>query len=268
MSVAAEKIERCSAQMLLRYPWWASLYLNLVRIETESVPTMAVDGTHLFYNPTFTVGLTDLECIGVLMHETAHCAFLHCYRKKWREHERWNVASDKAVNAVLAAANIVLPARCVPPGALGSLAEELYEGITPEEIALYTQGCAGGGILRRRRRGRSQAHVRKRLAGCHRRISFADARLCRAGSRRGNGRNQRLERGVGEVHSHHAQVRHAHLDEIIAAYCGLAGMESKDRDQDRDLHRHLGIHHGRNLERLQWPNAAPSWRSRASQPWS
>lgn len=137
MSVAAEKIERCSAQMLLRYPWWASLYLSLVRLETEAVPTMAVDGTYLFYNPKFTESLTDIECIGVLLHETAHIAFLHCYRRKYREPKRWNIAADKAVNAVLVAANIALPEDCVPPGPLGTLAEELYEEITPEEIALY-----------------------------------------------------------------------------------------------------------------------------------
>ena len=69
MSLASEKIERCSAQMLLSYPWWASLYLHLVRIETEAVDTMAVDGTHLFYNPRFTESLSDKECVGVLMHE-------------------------------------------------------------------------------------------------------------------------------------------------------------------------------------------------------
>jgi predicted metal-dependent peptidase len=91
--------------------WWASLYLNLIRVETDSidVDTMAVDGTHLFFNPKFTESLTDKECIGVLMHETAHCALLHCYRRKYREPLRWNVACDKAVNAILAAANIKLP---------------------------------------------------------------------------------------------------------------------------------------------------------------
>jgi predicted metal-dependent peptidase len=139
MSVASEKIERCSAHMLMAYPWWASLYLHLVRIETNAVPTMAVDGTHLFFNPVFTESLSDKECIGVLMHETAHCAFLHCYRRKYREPERWNVACDKAVNAVLVAANLVLPKGCVPPGPLGALAEELYESITPEEMALYSR---------------------------------------------------------------------------------------------------------------------------------
>lgn len=147
MSVASDKIERCSAQMLLRYPWWASLYLHLVRVETESVDTMAVDGTHLFFNPKFTESLTDKECVGVLMHETAHCAFLHCYRRKYREPERWNVACDKAVNAVLVAANIELPKGCVPPGPLGSLAEELYELITPEEMALYSRDVLEAGSM-------------------------------------------------------------------------------------------------------------------------
>ena len=137
MSAASDKIERCSARMVMAYPWWASLLLNLVRIETDSVPTMAVDGTRLFFNPEFTVSLTDKECIGVLMHETAHCAFLHCYRRKYREPRRWNIACDKAVNAVLLAANITLPKSGVPPGPLGSLAEELYEAITLEEMAIY-----------------------------------------------------------------------------------------------------------------------------------
>jgi predicted metal-dependent peptidase len=147
VSLAADKIERCSAQMLLQYPWWASLYLHLVRLETEAVDTMAVDGTHLFYNPKFTESLTDTEVIGVLLHETAHCAFLHCDRRKYREPERWNVACDKAVNAVLVAANVTLPKGCVPPGPLGTLAEELYESITPEEMALYCRDVLDAGSM-------------------------------------------------------------------------------------------------------------------------
>lgn len=147
MSAAADKIERCSAQMLLKYPWWASLFLNLTRVETTAVSTMAVDGTHLFFNSTFTESLADKECVGVLMHETAHCAFLHCYRRKYREPTRWNVACDKAVNAMLVAANITLPDNCVPPGPLGMLAEELYEQITPQEMALYNRDVLEAGSV-------------------------------------------------------------------------------------------------------------------------
>ena len=139
-SVAAiEKIERCAAQMVLKFPWWASLYLNLVRVETHSEETMAVDGTHLFYNPDFTISLTDKECVGVLLHETAHIALLHVYRRKYREPRRWNIACDKAVNALLVACNIALPKDCVPPGPLSATAEELYEAITAAEMELYNR---------------------------------------------------------------------------------------------------------------------------------
>lgn len=137
MTPAAQKIERCSAQMLLRFPWWASLYLNLIRVETDSVNTMAVDGTHLFFNAEFTMSLTDKHCLGVLMHEVAHVALLHVFRRKHREPKRWNIACDKADNALLEAAGIELPADCVPPATLGELAEELYEKITDEEMKMY-----------------------------------------------------------------------------------------------------------------------------------
>ena len=134
---AADKIERCGSRMLMMYPWWASLYLNLIRVETDQVPTMAVDGTHLFFNPEFTMSLSDKECLGVLMHETAHIALVHVSRKKHREHRRWNIACDKAVNAILEQSNIELPKDCVPAGPLGELAEELYEKVTPGELEKY-----------------------------------------------------------------------------------------------------------------------------------
>lgn len=65
-----------------------------------------------FWSSVAQSSLTDKECVGVLMHETAHCAFLHCYRRKYREPKRWNIACDKAVNAVLVAANSKKPLPC------------------------------------------------------------------------------------------------------------------------------------------------------------
>lgn len=167
MTPAAEKIERCSARMLLTSPWWASLFLNLVRIETDSEPTMAVDGTHLLFNPEFTVALTDKECMGVLMHEVAHCALLHVYRRKWREPKRWNIAADKAVNAILIAANITLPKGCVPPGPLGSLAEELYEQITPEEMLLYCPDLLEPGTYKDGAKPMGEKEWRDAIAASH-----------------------------------------------------------------------------------------------------
>ena len=63
---------------------------------------------------------------------------LHVYRRKHRE-PRSGHRLRKAVNALLVAGNITLPANGVPPGPLGSLAEELYDQITPEEMALKSR---------------------------------------------------------------------------------------------------------------------------------
>ncbi len=129
MSEASEKVERCAAKMLLGYPWWASLFLLLRRVETDGVPTMGVDGTHLFFNPKFTLSLSEAECLGVLLHECAHVALLHPFRRRYRDPLLWNVAADAAANALLAADNITLPHGCIPPASLDLTAEEIYDSL-------------------------------------------------------------------------------------------------------------------------------------------
>jgi predicted metal-dependent peptidase len=129
MPLALEKIERAGVKMLLAYPWWASLYLNLQRVESTDIPTMAVDGTHLFYNPSFVEKLTDEECMGVLMHETGHIALLHCYRRAYRDPIIWNIAADEKVNALLVEDRILLPKGCIPPTSLDETVEEAYDRI-------------------------------------------------------------------------------------------------------------------------------------------
>ena len=129
-SKAFEIIERNTAQMLLAYPWWATIYLHLIRVETTDVPTMAVDGTHMFFNPQFTEEIEakygDHAVMAVLMHETAHCALLHPFRRSYRDPLSWNIACDQAVNALLEQEGLMLPPDCIPAGPMDKTAEELY----------------------------------------------------------------------------------------------------------------------------------------------
>ena len=127
MSLASDKIQRASTRMLLSYPWWSTLYLHLRVQESTTVPTMATDGTWLLYNPQFTEALPDNEVLTVLMHETAHCALLHSFRRGHRNPLLWNIACDMAVNALLAADNLFVPKGCVPAGPLGKTAEQMYD---------------------------------------------------------------------------------------------------------------------------------------------
>ena len=108
---------------------------------------MAVDGTHLFYNPEFTEFLTDNECIGVLLHETAHIASCTATVASTATQNDGTSLADKVVNAVLVAANITLPKGGVPPGPLGKTAEELSEEITDAEMELYTRDVIKAGTM-------------------------------------------------------------------------------------------------------------------------
>ena len=126
-AIAQEKVDRATRKLVLGYPWWATLFMQLKQVPTETLPTMAVDGTHLFFNPEFTIGLPDSEVLAVLLHETAHIALLHIYRKQWREHRLWNIACDAEVNALLENDGQRLPAGCVPAAPLGKVAEEIYD---------------------------------------------------------------------------------------------------------------------------------------------
>ena len=131
-----DRINRSIAKMIQGHPWWASLLLNLRRSVTERVPTMATDGSRLLINPNFVDTLTDKEIMGVLMHETAHVALIHPYRRQHREPLRWNIACDAAANALLEADGIELPKGCVPAAPMGMLSEEIYENIHMQKISM------------------------------------------------------------------------------------------------------------------------------------
>lgn len=137
MESCKEKIERCCATLLMAHPWWATLLLHLRRVETDGIPTMGVDGTHLFINPKFALSLTDEECVGVLLHETGHIALLHCFRRAWRDPLLWNIAADECVNALLLADGITPPKNCVPPCPLDETAEERYEKLSSKVKKLF-----------------------------------------------------------------------------------------------------------------------------------
>jgi len=70
-AVQAIKIARTA--LILDHPWYGGLVMRLpLKPESDApcpVPTMATDGTNLFYNADWTLSLSKPELIGVLAHE-------------------------------------------------------------------------------------------------------------------------------------------------------------------------------------------------------
>jgi predicted metal-dependent peptidase len=126
---AQENIERAITRIMLQYPWWASLLLNLERIQDDTIPTMCTDGMSLHWSSAFVESLSQRELVGVLCHEVGHCALMHCTRRGARDQVRWNVAADQAVNALLGADGITLPMGSLPPAPLDQTTEEIYASI-------------------------------------------------------------------------------------------------------------------------------------------
>jgi len=121
---AEEKLIKARIKLQSRNPFFSylSLYVKFIKAKEGelSIKSMGVspDG-QLYYDEDFVKGMTDEETIGVLCHEILHLAFLHMLRKGSREHQKWNIAIDLAVNKILVDNNFQLPKNGLIPDNYG-----------------------------------------------------------------------------------------------------------------------------------------------------
>lgn len=129
-----KRISKARANLLLDFPWFGALSMNLRIEKCDDIQTFDVDGTTMRYNPEFAASLTDRELTGVLAHEVMHCALLHMFRREGRDPEGWNIATDYAINGELVKAGLTLPKGC--------LLDSKFDGLAAEVI--YAQLRKGG----------------------------------------------------------------------------------------------------------------------------
>jgi predicted metal-dependent peptidase len=108
---AKERMGNSKARLLLQQPFYGVLLSMIDFIPETTLPTMATDGFKVWYNPEYTMELTDDEVYGVLLHEISHCIYMHCTNKRRlnRAHKRWNFAIDYAVNLEIKDMGYALP---------------------------------------------------------------------------------------------------------------------------------------------------------------
>lgn len=97
----AAQLTRARTGLVLDQPFYGMLALRLQLVETDKVPTAAVDGKHIFYNPEFVAKQSPEETKTLLGHEVMHCVFEHIGRRGNRESRRWNQAGDFVINDIL-----------------------------------------------------------------------------------------------------------------------------------------------------------------------
>ncbi len=124
-----EKIIKARIALLARYPFFGYLALGLKIQEIEGLnpPTMATDGNHLFYDKNFVNELPPEHLEAILVHEVLHCILGHLWRKAERDHQKWNYATDYAINQIILDEGLKLPTNILfNPKFKGMSAEKIY----------------------------------------------------------------------------------------------------------------------------------------------
>lgn len=136
---AAERMGNSRARLLLQQPFYGVLLSMVDFIPEGAIPTMATDGSKVYYNPEFTMELTDDEVFGVILHEISHCVYLHCTAKRRlnRAHKRWNYACDYAINLEIKDMGYALPQKLLLDQKYREMnAEQIYDQLPEDEKAL------------------------------------------------------------------------------------------------------------------------------------
>lgn len=132
---AYEKLVITRMKMVNEMPFWGLVTMELKPVEDRTKPTMAVNGTVLFYNPAFVHALYDCdpkELIFVIAHETLHCVYNHVgkyNRINGRNITVWNWATDFYINQELIDCNV---GRF--PTVITGLQDDTFKGMHSEEI--------------------------------------------------------------------------------------------------------------------------------------
>jgi predicted metal-dependent peptidase len=95
-----QRIRAARAKMIMSMRFWGALTLAL-DMEVALVGTACTDGRKTWWDPRWTVTLTNAQLRFAWAHEVMHCALQHITRQRARQPGLWNIACDHAINNAL-----------------------------------------------------------------------------------------------------------------------------------------------------------------------
>ena len=122
-----EKIVQARSNLILDEPFFGALALRLELRPDPTCETFWTDGKSLGFNPEYVRGLSLAEVQGVICHEVMHNACGHPWRRGDRDPEKWNEATDYAINPIVMDDGMTLPPDGLfDPGFRGMAGEQIY----------------------------------------------------------------------------------------------------------------------------------------------
>ena len=155
LAAEARRVSALRMQLLDLHPFWGHLLLQAQLIADEGFPALAGTDGHrrIWYNPLRTSALSKEELGFLLLHEIGHHVQESFTRAEGRDPRLWNMATDYAINRVVAAIRhpgTYEPLYRMPKGGLldtrfsGSIAESIYEVLLREAGRRGQPGAPGG----------------------------------------------------------------------------------------------------------------------------
>ncbi len=95
------RIVRARIQMLMKFPFFGILALNLQIEQKYEVGTAATDGVKFYYSPAFIDKLSEQELNWIVVHEVLHPALKHIWRRGDKHKLKWNYACDYAIHDIM-----------------------------------------------------------------------------------------------------------------------------------------------------------------------
>ena len=107
--------------------FFTTVCFSLKHIWDESITAACVNGIELRINPKFFFQLDESERVSLLLHEVGHVALLHCTSRKGnRCPDKWNIAGDYVINAMLKERGFKIPSNW--------LYDAQYSGMSTEQV--------------------------------------------------------------------------------------------------------------------------------------
>ena len=127
------QLTRARTSLIIDQPFFGELAIRLKLVEREDIPTLAVDGKHIFYNPKFVETLSPALTIAAVGHETGHCVYDHISRRGGRNPRKWNMAGDYVINAMLKDAGFTIGDTWLFNSAYAGMSSDEIYNLLPEQ---------------------------------------------------------------------------------------------------------------------------------------
>lgn len=141
--VKVDPMTKARAEVVMNDAFFGTLLLRMRMKEDPTCQTLWTDGVTIGYNPEFIAKLSAEERRGVLVHEIMHPALLHHIREGNRNHAKWNIACDYALNPLINQKYKLPKSALVNPAWAGKSADEIYTLLPdpPEDSGSDAGGC-------------------------------------------------------------------------------------------------------------------------------